>query len=576
MKNKEIAQIFDRIADALEFKGEQVFRVLAYRKAARIIEELSEDIEVLNKEGRLKDIPGIGEGIAKKIDEYLKTGVMKKYHEAMAGIPQELLELLNIQNLGPKTLKLANEKLGVKNLSDLKRVIENGSLAKLFRMGEKKVDNIRKGIILYEQGQKRIPIDTALLISEMVVDYLKKAPGIFNISPSGSLRRMKETIGDIDILVTGKNGQKIIDYFTKMSEVTQVLASGSTKGSVIIGSEEEAVQVDVRFVEPKSYGSALQYFTGSKEHNIKLRSLAKEKGLKLSEYGIYLIKSNSKEKYIAGETEEDVYQALGLPWIPPEIREDRGEIEAALANNLPQLIGYDEIKGDLQVHSSYSDGAATIEEIVQAGIKLGYEYIAITDHSKTAKYAGGLSEDHLKMQWEEIDRIQAKYKKIKILKGIEVDILKSGNLDFSDRILSNFDIVVAAVHQGFKQNVTKRICSAIENPYVKIIAHPTGRLINKREGYDVDLEKVLEHARKYQKILEINAYPNRLDLNDIWARRAKEMGIKLAINTDAHGVLDLNWMRFGIGVARRAWLEKQDVINTLSWQELKKFLNQNK
>lgn len=576
MKNKEIAQIFDRIADALEFKGEQVFRVLAYRKAARIIEELSEDIEVLNKEGRLKDIPGIGEGIAKKIDEYLKTGVMKKYHEAMAGIPQELLELLNIQNLGPKTLKLANEKLGVKNLSDLKRVIENGSLAKLFRMGEKKVDNIRKGIILYEQGQKRIPIDTALLISEMVVDYLKKAPGIFNISPSGSLRRMKETIGDIDILVTGKNGQKIIDYFTKMSEVTQVLASGSTKGSVIIGSEEEAIQVDVRFVEPKSYGSALQYFTGSKEHNIKLRSLAKEKGLKLSEYGIYLIKSNSKEKYIVGETEEDVYQALGLPWIPPEIREDRGEIEAALANNLPQLIGYDEIKGDLQVHSNYSDGAATIEEIVQAGIKLGYEYIAITDHSKTAKYAGGLSEDHLKMQWEEIDRIQAKYKKIKILKGIEVDILKSGNLDFSDRILSNFDIVVAAVHQGFKQNVTKRICSAIENPYVKIIAHPTGRLINKREGYDVDLEKVLEHARKYQKILEINAYPNRLDLNDIWARRAKEMGIKLAINTDAHGVLDLNWMRFGIGVARRAWLEKQDVINTLSWQELKKFLNQNK
>ncbi len=576
MKNKEIAQIFYRIADALEFKGEQVFRILAYRKAARIIEELSEDIEVLNKEGKLKDIPGIGEGIAKKIDEYIKTGVMKKYHEAMAGIPQELLELLNIQNLGPKTLKLANEKLGVKNLSDLKSVIENGSLAKLFRMGEKKVDNIRKGIILYEQGQKRIPIDTALLISEMVVNYLKKTPGILNISPSGSLRRMKETVGDIDILVTGKNGQKIINYFTKMSEVTQVLASGSTKGSVIIGLGEEAIQVDVRFVEPKSYGSALQYFTGSKEHNIKLRSIAKEKGLKLSEYGIYLIKSNSKEKYIAGKTEEDVYQALGLPWIPPEIREDRGEIEAALANKLPQLISYDEIKGDLQVHSNYSDGAATIAEIVQAGIKLGYEYIAITDHSKTAQYAGGLSEDHLKMQWDEIDRIQAKYKKIKILKGIEVDILKSGNLDFSDRILSNLDIVVAAIHQGFKQNVTKRICSAIENPYVKIIAHPTGRLINKREGYEVDLEKILEHARKYQKILEINAYPNRLDLNDIWARRAKEMGIKLAINTDAHGVLDLNWMRFGIGVARRAWLEKQDVINTLSWQELKKLLNQNK
>ncbi|MCX7785299.1 MAG: DNA polymerase/3'-5' exonuclease PolX [candidate division WOR-3 bacterium] len=567
MKNKEIANIFDRIADALEFKGEQVFRVLAYRKAARIIEELSEDIEVLNKEGKLRDIPGIGEGIAKKIDEYLKTGKMKKFQEAMQGIPQELLELLNIQNLGPKTLKLANEKLGVKNLSDLKKVIEDGSLAKLFRMGEKKVDNIRKGIILYEQGQKRIPIDTALQIAEMVVDYLKKAPGILDISPSGSLRRMKETIGDIDILVTGKDGDKIIDYFTKMPEVTQVLASGSTKGSVIIGSGEEAIQVDVRFVEPKSYGSALQYFTGSKEHNIKLRSLAKEKGLKLSEYGVY-----RNEKYLAGKTEEEVYKILGLLWIPPEIREDRGEIEAALANKLPKLIGYDEIRGDLQVHSNYSDGAASIEDIVQAGIKLGYEYIAITDHSKTAQYAGGLSEDHLKMQWDEIDKVQDKYKKIKILKGVEVDILKSGKLDFSDRVLSNLDIVLAAIHQGFKQNVTERICSAIENPYVDIIAHPTGRLINKREGYDVDLEKVLEHAQKYEKILEINAYPNRLDLNDIWARRAKEMGIKLAINTDAHGVLDLNWMRFGIGVARRAWLEKQDVINAMKWQDLKKLL----
>ncbi|MEO0091941.1 MAG: DNA polymerase/3'-5' exonuclease PolX [candidate division WOR-3 bacterium] len=576
MKNKEIANIFDRIADALEFKGEQVFRVLAYRKAARIIEELSEDIEVLNREGKLREIPGIGEGIAKKIDEYLKTGKMKKYQEAMSGIPQELLELLNIQNLGPKTLKLANEKLGVKNLADLKRVIEDGSLSKLFRMGEKKVENIRKGIILYEQGQKRIPIDTALQIAEMVVGYLKKAPGIMNISPSGSLRRMKETIGDIDILVTGKNGQKIINYFTQMPEVTQVLASGSTKGSVIIGSGEEAIQVDVRFVEPKSYGSALQYFTGSKEHNIKLRSLAKEKGLKLSEYGIYEIRSNGKEKYIAGESEEDVYQAIGLPWMPPEIREDRGEIEAALANKLPDLIDYDEIKGDLQVHSNYSDGAATIEEIVQTAIKLGYEYIAITDHSKTAQYAGGLSEDHLKMQWDEIDKIQAKYKKIKILKGIEVDILKSGKLDFSDRVLSNLDVVVAAIHQGFKQNVTERICSAIENSYVDIIAHPTGRLINKREGYDVDLEKVLEHALKYQKVLEINAYPNRLDLNDIWARRAKEMGIKLAINTDAHGLSDLNWMRFGIGVARRAWLEKDDVINTMKWQDFKKLLIQHR
>ncbi|MEO0084917.1 MAG: DNA polymerase/3'-5' exonuclease PolX [candidate division WOR-3 bacterium] len=565
MRNKEIAKIFDQIADALEFKGEQVFRVLAYRKAARIIEELTEDIEVLNRDGRLKEIPGIGEGIAKKIDEYLKTGKMKKYQEALAGIPKSLLELLNIQNLGPKTLRLAYDKLGVKNLADLKKVIDNGSLAKQFRMGDKKVENIKKGIQLYEQAGARIPIDIAFEIAQAVIKYLKQLPEIKNIDASGSLRRMKETIGDIDILISGKNPAKIVEHFTKMPGVIQVLAAGDTKASIILKIGDQTKQVDIRIIDEDSYGAALQYFTGSKEHNIKLRSLAKEKGLKLSEYGVF-----KDDKLIAGKTEQEVYKILGLPWIPPEIREDRGEVEAGLANKLPVLIEFKDIKGDLHIHSNYSDGANSIEDIVQAALKLNYQYLAIADHSKSASYANGLNEDRLQRQWEEIEKIQRKYKEIKILKGIEVDILKSGQLDFSDKILSQCDIVIASVHQGFKHNVTQRICSAIENPNVDIIAHPTGRLISRREGYEIDIETVLHHAQKYQKVLEINAYPDRLDLNDIWSRKAKELKIKLAIGTDAHHLDDLHWMRFGIGVARRAWLEKDDVINALSYRELTK------
>jgi len=568
MKNKEVASIFDRIADALEFKGEQFFRVLAYRKAARIIEELTEDIEDLNNNNKLQDIPGVGEGIAKKINEYLRTGRMKKLTEAMQGISKDLLDLLNIQNLGPKTLRLAYEKLGVRNIKDLKKVIDNGKLAEQFRMGEKKVDNIKKGIQLYEQARARIPIDVAYEISQYVINYMKKSKLINQIDASGSLRRMKETIGDIDILISGKKSQKIIAYFIKIPGVIQVLASGETKASIILGSGEHSRQVDVRVVDAKSYGAALQYFTGSKEHNVKIRSLAKEKGLKLSEYGVF--KNN---KYIAGKTEQDVYTAIGLPWFEPELREDRGEIESALANKLPKIIGYDDIKGDLQMHTTYSDANNTIEEMARAAIKLGYQYIAITDHSKTASYANGLTEDRLKKEWDEIEKIQKKLKGIKIFKSTEVDILSNGKLDFVDKILAQADIVVASIHQGFKHNVTERICDAIENPNVDIIAHPTGRLISRREGYDIDLEKVLEHARKYQKIMEINAYPNRLDLNDIWSKKAKEMGIKIVISTDSHSKEDLNWMRFGIGVARRAWLEKTDVVNTLSLEKFKKLFS---
>jgi DNA polymerase (family 10) len=558
-KNYEIADIFDKIADALEFKGDDSFRIGAYRKAARILREYPEDIEEVWEKGEIQKIPGIGKGMAEKIEEYLKSGKMKKYEEAIEGIPQELLQLLEIPNLGPKTLNLAYTKLGVKNLNDLERVIENGELAKLFGMGVKKVENIKKGIELYKQGKERIPIGVALPIVEEIIKELKKYTE--KIEPAGSLRRMKETIGDIDILASGRNNIEIIEKFTTLPMIKEILAKGDTKASVIVKTNN--LQVDLRVVDTSCFGAALQYFTGSKAHNIKLRTLAKEKGLKISEYGIF-----KGERKIAGKTEEEIYKTLGLVWIPPELREDRGEIEAALENKLPILVKEEDIKGDLHVHSKYSDGVETIEEIAIAGKNLGYEYIGISDHSKTSKIAGGLDEETLKKRNEEIDRINAKIKGIRILKGMEVDILGDGSLDYSDKILEELDFVIAAIHQGFKKNVTERIKKAIENPYVDIIAHPTGRLLSGREGYEIDIEEVIEYASKFNVVLEINCYPDRLDLNDIHILKAKKKNIKFSLGTDSHNIGMLKYIRFGIGIAKRGWLTKEEILNTYKWEEM--------
>ena len=564
MKNKELAVIFSRIGDALEIKGETGFKVIAYRKAARILGDLTEDIEDISKEKKLQEIPGIGSGIAKKIEEYLNTGHMKKFDEALSDIPEGLLELLNIQNLGGKTVHLVYRGLGVKNIEDLKRVIENGSLARLSGLGEKKVENIKKGIKIYEHAQERINIFEAANIVEEVIDYLKEAPHIGRISSAGSLRRMKETVGDIDILTTGKDGAKIIDYFTQFPLVTQILARGKTKGSVMISAEKGERQVDLRIVDESEYGSALQYFTGSKAHNIKLRSLAKDMGLKISEYGVF-----RGEKRIAGFNEEEVYRALNLAFIPPELREDRGEIELALKSNLPRIVESNDIRGDLHVHSQYSDGSLSIEEIAASAKGLGYKYIAVCDHSQSVKYANGLSPERLRTQIDEIDRINRHLRGIKILKGTEVDILKDGRLDFSDEILKDLDIVVAAVHSGFKRNVTERMLKAMENPYVTIIAHPSGRLISGREGYDVDLEKVIEGAQKLGIVLELNSYYDRLDLNEFYLKKAKDKNIMISLGTDTHHAGGLEMMRFGVGIARRAWLEKKDIINCLSYEDIR-------
>ena len=564
MKNKELAAIFSRIADALEIKGETGFKVIAYRKASRVLEDLSEDIEVLAREKHLQEIPGIGSGIAKKIEEYLQTGYIKKIDEVLSDIPESLLDLLNIQNLGAKTISLAYKKLGVKNLEDLKKVITDGSLARLYSLGEKRAQNIKKGIEIYEFSQERIPIFEAVMIVEELIKYLKWGPQIRRISPAGSLRRMKETVGDIDILATGKNGAELINYFTNFPKVTRILASGKTKGSIMIKMETGERQIDFRIVDESEYGAALQYFTGSKAHNIKLRSLAKDAGLKISEYGVF--KGNKK---IAGYTEEEVYKTLNLCSIPPELREDRGEIELAFKKKLPDIVNSSDIRGDLHVHSEYSDGNMSIQELAEEAKIMGYEYIAICDHSQSAYYANGLSPERLRKQMKEIDNLNEKLRDIKILKGTEVDILSDGSLDFPDEILKDLDFVVAAIHSGFKRGVTERMLRAMENPFVSVIAHPTGRLISRREGYEVDIEKILEGAKRYKVSLELNSYYDRLDLNEFNLKKAREKGIKVSLGTDTHRADGLKMMRFGIGIARRAWLEKKHILNSLSYDELK-------
>ena len=568
MKNKELATLFSRIGDALEIKGETGFKVIAYRKASRILEDLTEDIETIAKEKRLQDIPGIGSGIAQKIEEYLQTGQMKKYTEILSSLPEGLLKLLEIQSLGAKTIHLAHKELQVNGLEGLKKVIEDGSLAKLHGMGEKKVENIKKGIEIYEKAQERIPIFEAMSLVEDIMEYLKKAPQIGPTSPAGSLRRMRETVGDIDILAAGRNGEQIIRYFIHYPRVSRVLAEGKTKGSVLVATDKGERQVDLRIVAESEFGAALQYFTGSKAHNIKLRGMAKDKGLKISEYGVF-----KGQKKIAGRSEKEVYKALGLPVILPELREDRGEIELALKKRLPRVVNLSDIKGDLHVHSDHSDGHVSLKELAKLARAMGYEYIAICDHSQAANYAGGLTPDRLLQQIEEIDRLNKTFKNFRILKGSEVDILPDGRLDFGDDILKRLDLVVAAVHRGFKKNVTERILKAMENPHVTVIAHPSGRLISRREGYDVDLEKVIEGAQKSGKALELNAYYDRLDLNEFYLKKAREKKIKISIGTDTHYAQGLQMIRFGVGIARRAWLEKRDILNCLSYEDLvnKKF-----
>ena len=567
MKNKELAQIFEKMADILEFKGDNVFKINAYRKASRALKDLTVDVEQLREAGKLMEIPGVGSGIAKKIEEYLKTGKITKYEEAKEGISDELLNMLNIPGMGPKTLSLIHKELKISSLSELEKALHEGKLRDLPGMGAKKEENILRGIKLLQRSQQRMTLGEVLPLVDEIIHALKQKGTISKIQTAGSLRRMRETIGDIDLLATGKDNKKIIADFTLLPLVTDVLAAGETKASVIVQS---GTQVDLRVVPEESYGAALQYFTGSKAHNIHLREIARSKGLKVNEYGIF-----KGDKKIGGTKEEDIYDALNVPIMPPEMREDRGEIEAAIKGKLPHLIELSDIKGDFHVHSKWSDGSATIEELAQKAKELGYEYIVIADHSQSLKIGGGLTEDELAEKIEEIKHINKKLSGITVLSAAEVDIKADGTLDYSDELLKDLDVVIAAVHSGFKQaeeTMTQRILKAMDNPYVHILAQPTGGLIGAREPYSLDLEKVMKKAADKKVALEINAYYERLDLNDTACRRAKELGAKLAIGTDSHHLDQLWMMKLGVAVARRGWLEPDDVLNAYDLTKLKQWL----
>jgi len=566
MKHKELADLFEKMADILEFKSENPFKISAYRKASRILRDLTQDIEEVAGRGELKKIPGIGEGISQKIEEYLKTGKVSKFEEVKRGVSDELIAMMDIPGMGPKTLALIHKERGVGNLSQLEKAVEDGSLIGLPGMGEKKVENIRRGIQLLKQSKGRMNLGMAFPVAKRIVEALRERTGSKKIEWAGSLRRMKENIGDIDLLATGADHEKIIRAFTHLPEVKEVLASGETKASVIV---EGGLQIDLRAVEEDSYGAALQYFTGSKDHNIRLRGIARARGIKINEYGVF-----KGEKKIGGKEEKDVYKALGMVWIEPELREDRGEIEAAQKKNLPKLVEESEVNGDFHVHSIWSDGSSSIEEVARAAQGRGYQYVAICDHTKSLKITHGLDETRLMRQMEEIDRLNEKMKGFQILKGTEVDILSDGKLDLSDKVLEKLDIVIAAIHSGFKQDrekMTRRIIRALENPFVHIIAHPSGRLLGARDPYEVDIDEVMEAAKKYGKALEINAYFERLDLDDIHCRKAKEMSIRVAIGTDTHHLDQMWMMSLGVAVARRGWLETKDVLNSLSLKELLKW-----
>lgn len=563
MINQEISDIFREIADILEIKGANVFRVRAYLRAAQNIEGLSKDLKQLAKEGRLSEISGIGPDLSAKIKEYLETGKISMLKAIKKTIPAGLLDLLKIPTVGPKTTKLLYEKLKIKNIPGLESAIAKGKLKGIPGIKEKTIENIQKGIQVFKRGKERLTISQASNIAQECLEFLKDIPEAKNITPAGSLRRRKETIGDIDILLTSAKPEKIMQLFTKMPMVKDVLAQGQTKSAI---RTKEDIQIDCRVVEAKSFGAALLYFTGSKNFNIKIRHIAIQKGLKINEYGAF-----RNERLLAGRTEEEMFKLLGMEFVPPEMREDNGEIELSLKFRLPRLVEISDLKGDLHAHSHWSDGINSIEEMALAAKALGYSYIAITDHSQSLKIARGLSIADLEKKRKEIEGINDKLGNFRVLFGTEVDIDAQGKLDYPEYILREFDIVVAAIHTGFKQSktqLTRRMVSACKSKHVNIIAHPTGRLWGQREAYDIDLDEILKAAHDTNTALEINSFPQRLDLNDVSCRRAKEKGVKICINTDAHTTNGLSAMQFGVSVARRGWLSKENILNTLSLKSL--------
>ena len=566
MKNDELARFFDRMADLLEIQGENPFRVRAYRRASQSLENLGEDVEAIAKDDRLGEIPGIGKDLADKIREILQTGRMKDLDARLADIPAGVVELMSVPGLGPKTAKLLHEKAGVRNLDELEALAREGRLRGLPGVQAKAEANILKGIALIRARQARMPLGRARPLANELVETLERLPEVRQLALAGSIRRGKETIGDIDILVTSTDPGKIMEAFTRAPRVREVIGRGGTKASVRL---QDGIQVDLRVVEPDAFGAALVYFTGSQQHNIRIREMAVRKGLKISEYGVF---SDATGKRVAAATEEDVYATLGLPWIAPELREDTGEIEAALAGRLPRLIERTDVRGDLHDHTDASDGGMSIEALVEAARGRGYEYVLVSDHSAASAVAGGLSVEELRAHVARIREVQQRRPDITILAGSECDILADGSMDYPDEVLAELDLVVGAVHSRLTQarpEMTERLCAALANPYVSILAHPTGRIFGEREGVDVDLDQVFRAAERHGKAVEINASPRRADLTDVLARRAVELGALIAISTDTHKLADLANMDLGVSAARRAWIEPARVINTWPLEKLR-------
>jgi len=561
MINLKIAKIFYQMAELYTMKDDQ-FRPRAYERAARLIESMEEDLEDIYKKGGVKAlmrIPGVGRGMAEHIEEYIKTGKIENFEKLKRAAPIDLESFSAVEGVGPKMLMALWKNLKIKNIKDLGKAARAGKIHTLPHFGEKTEENILRSIELSREHRGRFLLGyVSPIVSQMEKDLISVS-GVKKVLACGSFRRGKETIGDIDILAQASDSRAVMEYFVSMPSVKKIIVRGEMKSMVRL---DIGIDADLRVVPEKSYGAALQYFTGSKDHNIELRKIAIKKKWKLNEYGLF----DKNNKQIAGRTEEEIYKKLGLDWMPPEMRENRGEIELAASHKLPKIVEYEEVLGDLQMHTTFSDGAHTIEEMVREAQKLGRKYIAITDHVGHLKIAGAMDVRTIEKQWREIENLNKKLRNFRILKGCEVDINSDGTIALEDKYLAKFDIVLGAIHSNFKMSraeMTRRLIRAMENPYIDIISHPTGRIIHRRAGYELDMDEIFRVAARTKTILEINCYPDRLDLNDVNIRKAIEHGVKLSLGTDAHSKNQLHFLDLGIAQARRGWAEKKDIVNCL-------------
>lgn len=568
MNNSRIADMLFEIADLLELKGDSVFRIRAYRNAGRKVEDLDREVVDVYEEGGLQEIQGIGEAIASKISEIIETGKLNYLEELREEFPPGLLQMMDIPDLGPKMTMKLYEELGVSTLKELKAAAKEGRIRELKGFGGKTEENILKGISIVESRTGRMLLGRAYPIASSYVSFLEDN-GIEKVSIAGSLRRMKETIGDVDILVGSDEPDEVMEIFIGYEEVEDIMVRGPTKSSVRLKGGE---QVDIRVVEIDSYGAALQYFTGSKEHNVELRKIAIDKGYKVNEYGIF---EKETDKKVGGREEGDIYDVLDMDYVPPELRENRGELERAAQGDLPGLVTNEEIKGDFHVHSGLSDGESSLEEIVSSCRDMGYEYVGVVDHSESLGVAGGLSAEDILKSVADAAEISDGLEDFEIIRGAEVDIMPNGALDYPDHILEELGLIIGAVHSRFnmeRDEMTERIITSMSGGYMDILAHPTGRLIEQREPYQLDMDKVIEAATEHDVALELNAMPERLDLNDIHCRMAKEKGAMVAIGTDSHSLAQLKHVRWGVATARRGWLETGDLLNTLSLKEVRDWI----